>query len=363
MKKIIFAALLLIAVSSCSNKNNETKPEYKDITETVFASGTLEPEGKYNLTSQSDGYLTSLNFKEGDIVKTGDVLALVDNQPNAYNETSAQLLLSIAQKNNTDNAPALKQTEANIALAKEKLKQDEAQVGRYKSLYESKSVSKLEYENIMLALESSKTNLAAFQQTYELQKQQAQQQLIAQTAQKNVNTFLNQNNKVKAIVGGKIYKKMKEQGDYVKKGDVIAMIGDADNIYAKLSIDESNISKIKIGQEVFVQLNTNKENSLKGTVSEILPAFEDATQSFVCKVKFTDLLQFKISGTQLQANIVIGTKAKALVIPRSFLDYGNKVKVKGSSDAVIVKTGFISSEWVEIIDGLKPEDIIVSTVK
>ena len=363
MKKIISIVLLLFMIASCSNKNNEVKPEFRDITETVFASGTLEPEGKYNLTSQSDGYLLSLNFKEGDMVKTGDVLAVVDNQPNTFNEQSSTQLLSISQKNTTEEAPILKHTELNIKLAQEKVKQDEPQAARYKLLSESNSVSKLEYENILLALETSKTNLSNLEQTYALQKQQADQQLIAQTAQKNVNSFLNQNNQIKAIVGGKIFKKMKEQGDYVRKGDIIAMIGDPENIYARLNIDESNISKIKEGQNAIIQLNTNKEKSLNGKVSEILPAFEDATQSFVCKVKFTDLLPFKISGTQLQANIVIGTKSHVLVIPRVFLDYNNKVTVKGNNDQVSVKTGFVSSEWVEIIDGLKPEDVLVSLSK
>lgn len=363
MKKLISITLILFVLGSCGSKNNEVSPVYKDITETVFASGTLEPEGKYNLTSQSDGYLVSLSFKEGDIVKTGDILAVVDNQPNTYNEESAEQLLSISQKNISDNAPALKQTELNIELAKEKVKQDESQAARYKSLYESNSVSKLEYENILLALETSKTNLSTLQQAYDLQKQQAQQQLISQRAQKNVSSFLSQNNQIKAVVGGKIYKKLKEQGDYVKKGDVIAMIGNAEDIYARLSIDESNISKIKLGQDAIVQLNTNKERSLKGRVTEILPAFEEATQSFICKVKFIEPLQFKVSGTQLQANIVIGTKSKALVIPRSFLDYGNKVTVEGADEPIIVKTGFVSSEWVEITAGLKPEDVLVSLVK
>lgn len=363
MKKTIAMAQLLIVISACSNKDSEVKPEYKEITETVFASGTLEPEGKYNLTSQNEGYLLKLNFKEGDVVKTGDVLAVVDNQPNAFNEASAEQLLAISQKNISDNAPALKQAELNIQLAQEKVKQDEAQAKRYAALFESNSVSKLEYENVKLALESSKTNLAGLEQTYALLKQQADQQLINQTAQKNVNSFFSGNNEIKAVVGGKIYKKMKEPGDYVKKGDIIATIGDPENIYARLSIDESNISKIKLGQEALLQLNINKGTSLKGSVYEILPAFEDATQSFICKVKFTDPLQFKVSGTQLQANIVIGTKAKALVIPRSFLDYGDKVHVKGKEEAVTVKTGFVSSEWVEIIEGISTEDVIITLNK
>jgi multidrug efflux pump subunit AcrA (membrane-fusion protein) len=52
-----------------------------------------------------------------------------------------------------------------------------------------------------------------------------------------------------------------------------------------------------------------------------------------------------------------------LVIPRKFLDYGNKVNVKGQDESVIVTTGFISSDWVEITDGLNPEDILVPIIK
>jgi RND family efflux transporter MFP subunit len=363
MRKLSSAGLLILMICSCGSSNKEGKPEYRDITETVFASGTLEPQGKYNLTAQSDGYLISLSFKENDLVKTGAVLAVIDNQPNRYNEQSAEQLLAISQKNVSDDAPALKQTEANIKLAKDKLKQDELQAERYKKLLESNSVSKLEYENARLALESSRTNLTALEQTYELQKQQARQQLISQMAQKNVSSFFNENNEVRAIVGGKIYKKMKEQGDYVRKGDVIAMIGDADSIYARLSVDESNISKIRPGQETIIQLNTYKDKSLKGQLYEILPAFDESSQSFICKVRFTDTLPFRVSGTQLQANIVIGRKSKALVIPRIYLDYGNKVHVKGDDEPRVIKTGFVSSEWVEVTEGLSTEDVLLSLNK
>ena len=63
-------------------KSAETKPEKRDITETVFASGIVEPENKYNLTAQTDGYILALNYKENDIVKEGDIIAVVDNKTN-----------------------------------------------------------------------------------------------------------------------------------------------------------------------------------------------------------------------------------------------------------------------------------------
>ena len=359
MKTIIAIGFGLIILSSCGKKTNEVSVQYKDITEMVFASGVLEPNDKYNLTAQSEGYLVKLNFAEGDIVKEGAVLAIVDNKQSVFNDKSATELLSISQSNVSDNAPALKQAEANIALATEKVKQDVLQMARYKKLMESNSISKLEYENVLLALENSKTNLSNLQQSYQLQKQQAEQQLIVQESQKSINSFFSDNNNIKAVVGGKVYKKLRETGDYVRRGDVIAVIGNATELYARLNIDESNISKIKVGQKTVVQLNSTKDINYDGIVSEILPAFEEASQSFICKVKFINEPELKISGTQLQANIIIGSKDKALVIPRSYLDFENKVFVKGIDEPLKVKTGFISSQWVEIIEGLKESDVLV----
>jgi multidrug efflux pump subunit AcrA (membrane-fusion protein) len=361
MKKLI--VFISIVSFACNKGKTEGKPEYREITETVFASGVLEPMDKYNLTAQSEGYITALNFTEGDIVKTGDVLAVVDNQQNVFNEKAAAQLLGISQVNVSENAPAIKQTEVSLALANEKLKQDEQQMTRYKKLLESNSVSKLEYENMTLAYENSKASVASLQQTLKLQKQQAEQQLINTDAQKNISSFLSGNNEVKAIVGGKVYKKMKELGDYVRKGDVIAMIGNANSVYAKVNVDESNIAKIMQGQKAVIQLNTNKGVNYDGTLYELLPAFDDASQSFICKIKFEKEPELKISGTQLQANIIIGNKKKAFVIPRAYLDYGNKVMVKGKDTPVTVKTGFVSSDWVEITEGLSESDVLLPLIK
>ena len=126
-----------------------------------------------------------------------------------------------------------------------------------------------------------------------------------------------------------------------------------------LSVDENDISKIKLKQQVVIQLNTQKEKSYHGIVTEIYPAFDEQSQSFYCKVEFIDTLDFKISGTQLQGNIIIENKEDVLVIPRNYLDYGNKVKVKGVGE-ITVETGFISNEWVEILNGLDENSIILT---
>ncbi len=332
MKTIIKILLLFIGLatfSSCGRTSTETKPIRKKITETVFASGILVPDNQYNLTAQNEGYLVKLNFIEGDTIKAGAVLAVIENKQNEANAIGANALLAIAGANISPNAPALKQLSATIDLARLKLKEDELQAERYKKLYEGKSVSKLEYENMELAMENSKSSLTGLQENYKLLEQQAEQQLISQKSQTDVNAVLKENNEIRAVVGGKVFQKQKQLGDYVKKGDVIAIIGNPDYIYAKLSVDETNISKIKLGQNVILQLNTNKLKDYNGVVTEIYPAFDDQAQSFYCKVKFSDPLDFRISGTQLQANIVVGTKNNILVIPKNYVGFGSKVTVKG----------------------------------
>jgi multidrug efflux pump subunit AcrA (membrane-fusion protein) len=353
----LFAAILLWG--SCSQNSKETKPVRKNITETVFASGVLVPEANYNLTAQNEGYLIGLNFIEGDTFKAGKILAVIENKQNTINASGAAELLGIAHINAAPDAPALRQAEANMNLARKKLDEDELQAERYKKLYDSKSVSKLEYENSTLALENSKAAFLVQQENVRQMKLQSEQQLILQKTQTDVNGVLKNQNEIKAVVGGKVYKKLKEVGDYVRRGDVIAVIGNPESLYAKLSIDESNISKISLNQKVIIQLNTNMEKNYTAKVTEIYPAFDEQTQSFYCKVKFTDILDFKISGTQLQANVVIREKNNVLVIPKSYIGYGNKVNVKGKG-LVTVETGFVSTEWVEILSGLDESTVITT---
>ena len=358
MKKIsLFGILILLA--SCGRKTVETHPERKDITETVFASGTLEPLDKYNLTAQTEGYISELRFDQGDTVKAGQLLAVIDNKANAISASSAGSLLSIAELNASPNGPTLTQASENISLLKSKASQDSLQFSRYQQLFRKNAVSKLEFENAQLAFESSRTSYLNALQNYSALRQQLSQQLIVQQSQRDISNVSGQYNEVRAVVGGRVYKRLKETGDYIRRGDPIAVIGDAREMYARLSVDESNISKVKLNQEVVVQLNTDKSKNYTGYVSEIYPSFDEANQSFYCKVRFRDQMDFKIAGTQLQANIIVARKKQVLVIPRNFLGYGDKVKLKNGKEAQ-VKPGFVSGDYVEILDGLSDSSEIVT---
>jgi len=364
MKKASLAGVIAVFLFmiSCTDKKNETHPQRKDITEMVFAPGILEASDQYNLVAQTEGYLVKVKFKEGDNVEKDQLLAIIDNSKNVINSQSATQLYGIAYENTKSEAPALLEIKAKIEAAEAKIELDEQQAERYRRLFESKSVSKIEYENILFSLTNSKASLKTLQEEFQKEKIKAKQFEIQQKQASEINKVLKQQNYLTAIQSGKIYSMLKKAGDYVKIGDVIATIASPDAIYAKLLVDEINMAKLKLGQEVAISLNTEKETTYKAKLSQILPAFDNTSRSFIAKAYFYFETKPKLDivGTQLEANIIIGTKKNALVIPSSYLNYGNTVILVEDEKNIIVKTGIVSSEWVEITGGLSVEQIITT---
>lgn len=357
MKK--FATLTLVLLFLSCGKNEEVKPLRQDIQELVFASGQLEWDDSYNVIAQTDGVLGKVVFEVGQPVTKGMIIASIDNKVNEVNAESAQEQLVISNQNVTANAPALLQLEQNIQFAQSKYLQDKKQAERYERLQQNNIGSKVEYENAQLAAKNSLANLKALQKQYDVLKQQAQQQLIASRAQLKSNKVLQGYNSVIVAESGTVVKKFKNQGDYVKKGDIIATIGNQQKVEAVLNVDENSIGKIKLGQTVYVKLNTEKSKVYNGKVTEILSAFDVQSQSFICKVTFNEPLAQSLFGTQLEANILVAEKKNALLIPRNYMGFGNKVNVKGKEENVILKTGIISTDYVEVLDGLSETDVLL----
>lgn len=357
-KLFIISLSILISFNACKEKN-ETKPVIQDVKELVFASGELQWDDAYNLTAQTDGILLDANFDIGNTITKGQVLAKIDNRTNINNTETASEQLTIANENLTSNSPALQQLQQNIQFAESKYLQDKTQVERYERLYEKQSIAKVELENVQLQAKNSMSQLNALKKQAQQILQQAKQQQINSQNQVKNNKVMQQYNLVVAPQRGTIIKKIKSSGDYVRKGDVIANIANQDNVEIILNVDESSIGKIKLGQPVYIQLNSDKNKIYNGVVSEILAAFDNQTQSFICKAKVDEPFNNALFGTQLEANILIGEKKNALLIPRKMVGFGNKISVKGKKDYVIIKPGIVSTEYVEVLEGVSKDDVIL----
>jgi multidrug resistance efflux pump len=214
MKKIFLLASVLFF--SCNN-DKEIKPIKQDIKELVFASGELEWDNVYNLTAQTDGVLTNSNFEVGDFVSKGKTLAAIDNKINEINAQAAKEQLLISNENLTDNSPQIQQLKQNIQFADNKYKQDKIQVERYKKLYETQSIAKVELENIQLNASNSLSSLNALKKQILQIQQQAKQQQINAKGQALNNEVIKNYNSIVVTENGTVIKKLKTNGDYVKK--------------------------------------------------------------------------------------------------------------------------------------------------
>ena len=355
--KALFFVFFISTFFSCSNET--VKPQIKDIEELVFASGSIDWKDAYNVTAQTEGILVSSTIEEGLFVKAGQLLATIDNHTNEVNSAVAKDQLQIANENVSVNSPALLQIKENIRSAENKYRQDSLQARRYEVLFAQQSTSKVAMENAQLAEKTSMANWLSLKNQYNAILLQAKQQQLINKGQFQNSIVANDFNNIQSLQAGTIIKKFKNKGDYVRKGEVVAIIANKESIEAVVNVDENSIAKVAIGQKVYVQLNTNKGVVINGTIADVLPSFDLLTQSYICKIKLIDSLPQSFYGTQLEANISVGAKNKALIIPKNYVGYGNKVNVKGKSEPVIIKSGIVSNEYVEVLEGLTTEDILL----
>lgn len=357
---LTWAVLGILFLSSCGKETQETQPIRKEVSETVFASGVLEADGEYTLMAQTNGYITQLTFDEGDIITKGSTVIIIQDDDSKINLSGADDLLDIAKQNASPNAPLLLQAKTNIEISKDQMEQDRLNMERYARLWKKNSIAKIEYDNAKHKYETAQKNYQVTLESYEKVKNDANQVIVSNEISRKLSASATTKSKIKALQGGKVYKKYKSLGDYVRAGEVIAEIANPDLIYALVNIDESNIAKVSIGQEATIQLNTNTEKSYKAKVEEVLPTFDEASQSFLVKLYFVDELDFRIINTQLQANIHLGESENVLLIPRNYIDYGGYVQVKGQEEKTKVETKFVSSEWVQVIEGIDENVTLVT---
>ena len=352
MKTSKYYIVLAIAILTVSCKQTqETQPQRKDIIEAVFASGSTITSNQYAITSQVEAYLSTSTVSEGDTVYNGQLMFKLINDAQQIQVSNAYDNYDYAKNNLNNNAPQIAKLEEQINQAKNTRDIDGANLKRYENLIKTNAVAQVEYDKVKLNYQNDVTNLAI------LQKSLADLKQSLSLNEKNAKTQyqLQQNNNqyysLFSTYSGIVLSISKKNGDLVKKGESIAIIGSGKTI-AKLYVAENDIEKIQLGQQTLITLNTNKEKVYKAKVTKIYPSFDVASQSFIVEASFDDLPTQLKNATQLQANFIISQKKNLLVIPTIYLLDGDSVIAKNNHQKIAIKTGIRTLEWVEVLSGL-----------
>lgn len=355
------AGLLLIAIASgCGEKVQEIHPEEKLLTSAVYASGTLLPEQEYKVVSSVDGYLVNSAVNEGDTVRKGQLLFKISSEVREAQQQGAAEIVEKTLPTVVENAPAYKELEGRIELARIKKQQDSLQYIRYKNLYEQNAISKSSYERYYLEYQSSLKEHQNLRQQLQQQRlsgniqlQQARNQLTVAAAQSGVGVL-------KSFVDGVVYDIYKKDGDLITPNQPIALIG-AGRMIAKLSIDEDDLDKVFEGQKVLITMDAFPDKVFNARIKKIYPVLNKVEQSFKADAVLDDSSPAEIYGLNLEANIVVAEKKKVLAIPKTALLKGDSVIVKkgDKEEKIKIEKGIEDDAWVEVRGGLDKSSTII----
>lgn len=311
-----------------------------EVDEFLEASGTVRARTTSIIASRMMGTVTSLRVKEGDRVKSGQLLLAVDDRDVAQKVKAAE----------EGHHEALKALEA----AAEQKRIAALTYQRYKRLYDDRAVTGQEFDQI------------------EMQKKVAEidYDRAAATARRiaagleEARVFLGYTRAV-SPVNGVVTEKKIDAGSMAVPGMPLLTVEDTSAYRVEVNLDEKAGSKVRPGMSVSVFLETlNRE--VQGSITEVVPAVDPATRTFMVKIGLPgDGLK---SGMYGKVRIPAG-KRKGLLVPNQSL------AVKGQLTGVyvvdpggiiayrLVRAGKAHGDKVEILSGLRGDErIIVSGV-
>lgn len=364
----------------------------RDLTATVTAAGEIKPKRFVDVGANVSGRIVRLEVKEGDRVRTGQVLARID---------SARV------------EAVLEQSQAAVQAARSELRRSEADLEvarlsweRSKSMHAQKLIADQEFERADADL---KKTLAAVQG----QKDRIAQ-LVAGLSQNRDDL---EKTTVVAPMDGVVTSLKKEEGEVVIGAQsfqptVILTVGDLSVMEVEVLVDETDIDSLAMGQEAEVRVDAMDGVKIKGHVTEIgSSALPRGGTSAAATSSSNQAKDFKITvtlddpptglrpGLNATADIITGRKTQVVAVPiqavvvREVAPDGKVVereepkpgeaaevqaapRAKGEEkDGVFVvsdgkavfrpvKTGLMGETDIEIVDGLKPgEKIVVGSYK
>jgi HlyD family secretion protein len=361
MKRIITFVCSATLLLSCSKKEDGIKPTLKPVMEAVYASGFVVSKDEYEITAQVEGYVVEKIVEDGDVVKKGDPLYVIDSDQQSARNRIAHETFDLASKNYKSDSPVLSELKAALEASQTKMKFDSANFVRYSNLLKENATSKAEFDRIKLAYDNSRNEFTLQKSRYEKTKNQLS--LEYENARNNLVIASNEAGRyiIRSQADGMVFMTTKDKGEYMRRSEVVAVVGRQGTHFIQLNVDELDVQKVKAGQEALVKIDAYPNKVFKTVVSKVYPMVDRKQQAVRVDAELKEALPGSFSGLALEANIIIRKKDAAIVIPKSSLLPGDSVRIKTDDGEMLIKVkkGIETLDEVEIIDGLDTSKLIV----
>jgi len=318
MKTSVLLQLIIFSfiIFSCSSNNEK---------QAIEATGNIETIN-VTVSSKVNGEVISILKDEGDKVKTGDTVLIID--PTIYQiklrEAEASLLAAEAQLELVKvgaRKEDIQQAEQTLKQAEVNLQSAENDKMRYENLYQTKSISRKQYEDALTRYEialaqfnSAKENLRKIKN---ISRPEELKQVKANYERIKANVDLIKKNLsdcyVTSPIDGIIVKKFVEKGETVNNLSSLFKVSNLYQVEILVYVNEQDLGKVKLGQLVEITVDAFPNKIFEGKVVYISPEAEFTPKNIQTKEERTKLVfavKVKIDNTDLQLKAGIPADAK-----------------------------------------------------
>ena len=283
-----------------------------DAAEIVYATGVVEPVRWAKVISLQRKRIVDLCDCEGKAVKTGDVLARLDDSQE-------------------------RATLAELEARRERLAGD---VARIKGLVKLNAAPQTTLDNTI-------TLLREFQARIDAQQERIDDLVL------------------RAPMDGTVLRRDGEIGEIAGTGanDVLFWVGQRKPMRIVSDVNEEDVPRVKQGQKVLLRAEGFPKTQLLAGVGEITPKGDPATKTFRVYLSLPDDSPLMI-GMSVEANIVTQEKEGVLLLPAEALQDGAAfVVVDGRLQKRKLRTGLRGTRMIEIVEGVKEGEQVATPAK
>ena len=361
IKRLLIVFTLPVAFTACKQNKTEVKPVYRPLVEAIYASGNMYPGNDYKIFSKAEGFLTARLVEEGMKVGKNQPLFHIESDQQDIRLSNAADVYRMALSNYGENSPVLMSLKASLEASRNKMRNDSVNYIRYKNLLAQNATSQVSFDQASLAYRNSSADYKAQREKYSSTRNQLYIEMENAKSQYGLISKDKAHYTVNSEIAGTVYEIYKKDGEPIGRQEPLAMMGDGDKPYLKLTIDELDAAKVKTGQTIEVKIDAYKGKVFKAKVTKVYPMLKAMDQSIRVDAEFVNDYPQYLSGLTVEANIIISQKEKTLTIPAPYIFSGDSVMVKtdGKPKAVKIKKGAENMESVEVLSGLDENTIIL----
>ena len=283
-----------------------------NMSELINQTGTLRPDEEVDLSFETSGKIVEINFTEGTRVKKGDLLAKVNDKP----------------------------LQAQLEKLEAQLKMAEAKEFRQRSLLDKDAISQESYDQVQTDVQSLKADINLIKAR------------ISET-------------ELRAPFDGIIGLRYLSEGSYATSSTKIAKLIKISPIKIEFSISEKYASEIKIGYPITFKIVGN-DKVFSASVYAIDPKIDIETRTIVLRALYPNKDEELKSGRYAEITLELSQIDNAIAIPTEALIpemEGEKVFIykNGKAQSVKVNTGLRTESKIQITDGLKFGDTLITS--